>query len=146
MEFLAIILAAGKGSRLKSNLSKPLHEVAGYPLITWVSKAAHAAGASTQICVISPDEQQLYRELSRTVKTVTQDAPKGTGDAVRCCLPHIAKLPKDLPTNAANGSEILIINKDASAVSLLKKILINKIEIKTYVAPVNLLSSDGRVT
>ena len=58
----------------------------------------------------------------------------------------IEKLPKDLPTNAANGSEILIINKDARAISLLKKILINKIEIKTYVAPVNLLSSDGRVT
>ena len=97
MEFFAIILAAGKGSRLKSNLSKPLHEVAGYPLITWVSKTAQAAGASTQICVISPDEQQLYRELSHTIKTVTQDAPKGTGDAVRCCLPHIEKLPKDCP-------------------------------------------------
>ncbi len=58
----------------------------------------------------------------------------------------ILKLPKDLPTNAANGSERLIINNDAMAVSLLKKILINKIETKTYVAPVNLLSSDGRVT
>ena len=97
MEFLAIILAAGKGSRLKSNLSKPLHEVAGYPLITWVSKAAQAAGASAQICVISPDEQQLYSELSNTMKTVTQDLPRGTGDAVRCCLPHIEKLPKDCP-------------------------------------------------
>ena len=97
MEFLAIILAAGKGSRLKSNLSKPLHEVAGYPLITWVSKAAHAAGASAQICVISPDEEQLYSELSNTMKTVTQDVPRGTGDAVRCCLPHIEKLPKDCP-------------------------------------------------
>ena len=98
MEFLAIILAAGKGSRLKSNLSKPLHEVAGYPLITWVSKAAHAAGASAQICVISPDEEQLYSELSNTMKTVTQDVPRGTGDAVRCCLPHIEKLPEDCPT------------------------------------------------
>ena len=97
MEFLAIILAAGKGSRLKSSLSKPLHEVAGYPLITWVSKAAHAAGASKQICVISPNEQQLYREFSHTMKTVTQDAPKGTGDAVRCCLPQIETLPKDYP-------------------------------------------------
>ena len=97
MEFLAIILAAGKGSRLKSNLSKPLHEVAGYPLITWVSKAAHAAGASNQICVISPDEQQLHRELSHTMRTVVQVVPKGTGDAVRCCLPHIEKLPKDCP-------------------------------------------------
>ena len=97
MEFLAIILAAGKGSRLKSNLPKPLHEVAGYTLIAWVSKAAHAAGASAQICVISPDQEQLYSELSNTTKTVTQDVPKGTGDAVRCCLPHIEKLPKDCP-------------------------------------------------
>ena len=97
MKFLAIILAAGKGSRLKSNLSKPLHEVAGYPLITWVSKAAQAAGASTQICVVPPDELQLYSKLPHTMKTVTQDAPKGTGDAVTCCLPQIEKLPRDCP-------------------------------------------------
>ena len=97
MEFLAIILAAGKGSRLKSNLAKPLHEVAGHPLISWVSVAAKTAGASAQICVISPDDQQLHRELPNTMKTVIQDSPKGTGDAVRCCLPHIKQLPEDWP-------------------------------------------------
>ena len=45
MEFLAIILAAGKGSRLKSNVAKPLHKVAGSAMISWVSAAAEAAGA-----------------------------------------------------------------------------------------------------
>ena len=97
MEFLAIILAAGKGSRLKSNLAKPLHKVAGHPLISWVSAAANTAGASAQICVVSPDDQQLCSELPNTIKTVIQDTPKGTGDAVRCCLPNISQLPKDSP-------------------------------------------------
>ena len=97
MEFLAIILAAGKGSRLKSKLAKPLHKVAGRPLISWVSAAANTAGATSQVCVVSPDDQQLCRQLPKTIKTVIQDLPKGTGDAVRCCLPHINQLPKDWP-------------------------------------------------
>ena len=97
MEYLAIILAAGKGSRLKSKLAKPLHKVAGRSLISWVSAAANTAGATSQVCVVSPDDQQLCRELPKTIKTVIQDLPKGTGDAVRCCLPHINQLPKDWP-------------------------------------------------
>jgi len=135
MEFLAIILAAGKGSRLKSNLSKPLHEVAGYPLITWVSKAASAAGASTQICVTSPDEQQLYTGLPFTMKTVIQDAPKGTGDAVRCCLPHIEKLPKDSP--------ILILYADTPLIQAdtLRK-LANKIEAGADICVVGFTADD----
>ena len=97
MEFLAIILAAGKGSRLKSHLAKPLHEVAGSALITWVGAAAETAGASAQICIIACDGQQLTRQLPSTAETVIQDPPKGTGDAVRCCLPQIEQLPKDWP-------------------------------------------------
>ena len=135
MEFLAIILAAGKGSRLKSNLSKPLHEVAGYPLITWVSKAAHAAGASAQICVISPDEEQLYSELSNTMKTVTQDVPRGTGDAVRCCLPHIEKLPKDCP--------ILILYADTPLIQAdTLRDLANRIEAGTDICLVGFTAND----
>ena len=135
MEFLAIILAAGKGSRLKSSLSKPLHEVAGYPLITWVSKAAHAAGASKQICVISPNEQQLYREFSHTMKTVTQDAPKGTGDAVRCCLPQIETLPKDYP--------ILILYADTPLIQAdTLRDLANRIEAGTDICLVGFTADD----
>ena len=135
MEFLAIILAAGKGSRLKSNLSKPLHEVAGYPLITWVCEAAHAAGASTQICVISPNEQQLYRELSHTMKTLTQDTPKGTGDGVRCCLPHIETLPNDCP--------ILILYADTPLIQAdTLRDLANRIEAGTDICLVGFTADD----
>ena len=135
MKFLAIILAAGKGSRLKSNLSKPFHEVAGNPLITWVSKAAKMAGASAQICVIAPDDQQLYRELPYTMRTVIQRSPKGTGDAVRCCLPHIEKLPKDWP--------ILILYADTpliKAKTLLE--LANRIEAGTDICLVGFNADD----
>lgn len=135
MEFLAIILAAGKGSRLKSNLSKPLHEVAGYPLITWVSKAAHAAGASAQICVTSPDEEQLYSELSNIMKTVTQDVPRGTGDAVRCCLPHIEQLPKDCP--------ILILYADTPLIQAdTLRVLANRINAGTDICLVGFNADD----
>ena len=121
MEFLAIILAAGKGSRLKSNLAKPLHKVAGLPLISWVSAAANTAGASSQVCVVSPDDQQLCRELPKTVKTVIQDTPKGTGDAVRCCLQHINQLP--------NGWPILILYADTPLIQAVTlRELANRIE------------------
>ena len=97
MEFLAIILAAGKGSRLKSNLAKPLHKVAGTALISWVSAAAETAGASAQICVTSANNQVASNLLPSSSETVIQDPPKGTGDAVKCCLPQLKKLPKDFP-------------------------------------------------
>ena len=97
MEFLAIILAAGKGSRLKSNVAKPLHKVAGSAMINWVSAAAEAAGATAQICVAAADGQEVSKQLPSNVKTVIQDPPKGTGDAIKCCLPQLKQLPRDFP-------------------------------------------------
>src|SRR3954454_17720746 len=41
---VAVILAAGKGTRMKSSLPKVLHEAAGRPLLAWVIDAARAAG------------------------------------------------------------------------------------------------------
>ena len=72
MEFLAIILAAGNGTRLKSNLAKPLHKVAGRTLIGWVSAAAETAGASAQICVTAPDDREINKQLPNTAETVIQ--------------------------------------------------------------------------
>ena len=124
MEFLAIILAAGKGTRLKSKVAKPLHEVAGRPLINWVSAAANSAGASAQICVIPPDSQQLEKCLPGTIKTVIQDPPKGTGDAVRLCLPQIEKLSKDMP--------VLILYADTPLIKAdTLRALVRKIETDT---------------
>ena len=46
MSFTVIILAAGKGSRMKSSTSKPLHKIAGCEMIEWVLEASRKAGAS----------------------------------------------------------------------------------------------------
>ena len=97
MEFSALILAAGKGTRLKSKLAKPLHEVAGKPLISWVCAAATTAGASQHICVISKDGEAVANLVSTTAEIVTQDPPLGTGHAVKCCLRQLQALPADRP-------------------------------------------------
>ena len=97
MEFSALILAAGKGTRLKSKLAKPLHEVAGKALISWVCEAATTAGASQHICVISHDGETVAKLVSTTAETVIQDPPLGTGDAVKCCLNQLQELPPDRP-------------------------------------------------
>ncbi len=97
MEFSALILAAGKGTRLKSKLAKPLHEVAGKALISWVCEAATTAGASQHICVISHDGEAVAKLVSTTAETVIQDPPLGTGDAVKCCLNQLQELPPDRP-------------------------------------------------
>lgn len=97
MEFSAIILAAGKGTRLKSKLAKPLHKVAGKALISWVCEAATSAGASQHICVVASDGEAVASLVSTTAETVIQNPPQGTGDAVKCCLSQLQALPPDRP-------------------------------------------------
>jgi len=82
----AIILAAGKGTRMGGDLPKVLHEVAGRPMVHWVIDAARAADATPIILVVG------YREdLVRTacadmdVAFVTQAEQLGTGHAVAVC-------------------------------------------------------------
>tara|TARA_X000000950_G_scaffold78135_1_gene98147 strand:+ start:275 stop:1591 length:1317 start_codon:yes stop_codon:yes gene_type:complete len=88
MSFTAIILAAGKGSRMKSSLSKPLHKVAGFEMISWVIDAARSAGAEPIIPVISDDTPDLASFLSG-YSIAIQKNQNGTADAVMAALPHI---------------------------------------------------------
>lgn len=83
-----IILAAGKGSRMKSSLPKVMHKIAGRPMINWVIGAAETLHPSEIVVVIGPDMQ----DLSQTVaphKAVVQETQMGTADAVKAALPHL---------------------------------------------------------
>ena len=91
MSFSAIILAAGKGTRLKSDLPKPLHKVAGMPLLGWVTGALNVAGADNIFTVISPDSPQIENWLSGS-PVVIQDLQNGTGHAALCCLDRLEAL------------------------------------------------------
>ena len=108
MSFTAIILAAGKGSRMKSSLSKPLHKVAGFEMISWVIDAARSAGAEPIIPVISDDTPDLASFLSGYCIAI-QKNQNGTADAVMAALPHIKN--KDQPILVLYA-DTPFINKD----------------------------------
>ncbi len=84
MEFASIILAAGKGSRMKSDLPKVMHEVGHAPMIDHVLKSAAEAGAARQIVVVGFGGETVAAHVEGRAETVKQPALNGTGGAALC--------------------------------------------------------------
>ena len=61
---IAVVLAAGKGTRMGSDLPKVLHEAAGKPLVTWVLEALAAAGIHDRIVVVGYGAELVERALA----------------------------------------------------------------------------------
>jgi len=78
-----LILAAGKGTRMGSDLAKVLHRIHGRPLLDYVVEVAEAAG-SEEIVVIVGHQADLVREIfaGRNLAFVEQREQLGTGHAV----------------------------------------------------------------
>ncbi|HBJ35640.1 MAG TPA: glycosyl transferase family 2 [Planctomycetaceae bacterium] len=90
---LAIVLAAGKGTRMKSDLPKVLLPVCGRPMIHFVLDALQAAGFNEKVVVIGHRGDLVREELSQRPDPITfveQTQQLGTGHAVMQCLPHLA--------------------------------------------------------
>jgi bifunctional UDP-N-acetylglucosamine pyrophosphorylase / glucosamine-1-phosphate N-acetyltransferase len=83
-----LILAAGEGTRMKSDLPKALHPLCGRPMIEWPIAAAREAGAGRVVVVDGP-KRQLADALPDGVEVAIQEQPNGTGDAVRSAADHI---------------------------------------------------------
>ena len=81
MQITAIILAAGKGTRMKSALPKPLHQVGGRAMLAWSIDAARASGADTIITVLGPDSTDMQNWLDGQPFAIQQEQ-LGTGSAV----------------------------------------------------------------
>ena len=81
MSFTAIILAAGKGTRMKSALPKPLHRVGGHAMLAWSIDAARAAGADRIVTVLSPGSDDIQSWLDGAPYAI-QEEQLGTGNAV----------------------------------------------------------------
>ena len=103
-ELAAIILAAGKGTRMGGDLPKVLHEVAGRPMVHWVIDAVRAAGASPILLVVGYRED-LVRDACRDldVTFVTQGEQKGTGHAVHVCADALEDFTGDAFVLAGDG-------------------------------------------
>jgi len=83
-----LILAAGEGTRMKSETPKVLHPICGRSMIGWPIRAAQQAGAG-RIVVVDGPKRRLADELPDGVEVAVQEEPNGTGDAVRSAAEHI---------------------------------------------------------
>jgi bifunctional UDP-N-acetylglucosamine pyrophosphorylase/glucosamine-1-phosphate N-acetyltransferase len=78
----AVILAAGKGTRMKSDLPKVVHQIQGKPLVEYVIEASKEAGA-VEICVVVGYQADVVKEsIHHKVVYVNQYEQLGTGHAV----------------------------------------------------------------
>jgi bifunctional UDP-N-acetylglucosamine pyrophosphorylase/glucosamine-1-phosphate N-acetyltransferase len=87
---VAIILAAGQGTRMKSATPKVLHPIAGRPLVHYPIRAALDAGCGEVVVVVGHGREQVEAYLKRAfgdrVKTTVQEEQRGTGHAAQVGL------------------------------------------------------------
>jgi bifunctional UDP-N-acetylglucosamine pyrophosphorylase/glucosamine-1-phosphate N-acetyltransferase len=103
--FAIAILAAGKGTRLKSKLPKVLHQIAGRPLLSHVIRAASAVVAPADIfCIIGHEAARVRAEIAPLgTQWVEQLEQRGTGHALMQCrqalaaYDHVLVLSGDVP-------------------------------------------------
>ena len=88
-DLTVLIMAAGHGTRMRSELPKVLHPVCGRPMVEWVIDAARSAGADRVVCVTRPGEGVAER-LNGTVEIAEQTQGEGTGAAVLAAREAIA--------------------------------------------------------
>jgi len=86
-DFAAIVLAAGHGTRMRSQTPKMLHTLLGRPMVSYPIDAALAAGAQHAVVVVGHGAQAVVAALSERfdarVTTAVQEKQLGTGDAAR---------------------------------------------------------------
>jgi bifunctional UDP-N-acetylglucosamine pyrophosphorylase/glucosamine-1-phosphate N-acetyltransferase len=111
---LVLIMAAGLGTRMKSDIPKVLHRVAGRPLLHWVVTSARNAGAGRVVAILGHKHEEVKAALDASfgagaVDVALQTEQRGTGHAVQCALPAIA--------NEADDRIVVILTGDAPLIA-----------------------------
>lgn len=88
-----VVLAAGEGTRMRSDLPKVLHPIAGRPIVEHAVRAAAGLEPDELVVVVGHGRDRVGAHLDvvadglgRTVKTAVQEEQRGTGHAVSCAL------------------------------------------------------------
>jgi len=89
---IAIVMAAGKGTRMKSELPKVLCEANGRPLVAYVIDALRAAGVAKMVVVVGYKAELVEKELAGddSIQFALQSEQLGTGHAVMMCREQLA--------------------------------------------------------
>lgn len=105
MSLTAIILAAGKSTRMKSKRSKVLHEVCGKPMLDFVLQACFGAGCHKVMVVVGHGKDEVIAEFGhdKRITWVEQTEQLGTGHAARMCEAHLKDFHGDVIMLAGDG-------------------------------------------
>ena len=90
-----VILAAGKGTRMKSDKPKVMHRLLGLPMINWLLETVDALDPEKVIVVVGEGMQDLI-EAVKPHDTVTQFTQDGTGSALKAALPKLEGFKGDV--------------------------------------------------
>ncbi len=108
---VAVVLAAGLGTRMRSRLPKVLHTLCGRPMLAYVIDAwestADGAAAGRPVIVYSPAVEAIAAVFAERGTLALQAEPRGTGDAVRAGLTAVP----------AEATEILVLSGDVPLVT-----------------------------
>jgi bifunctional UDP-N-acetylglucosamine pyrophosphorylase/glucosamine-1-phosphate N-acetyltransferase len=112
---VAIVLAAGLGTRMKSRMPKLLHPIMGRPMLAYVLDAARAATGERPLVVYSPATEAVRTAFADDADFALQDEPRGTGDAIRAALASVSD----------DVDEVLVVSGDVPRVApeLLEELL-----------------------
>src|SRR3954471_24431809 len=98
----AVVLAAGLGTRMRSETPKHLHPLLGRRLVDWVIEAARALGPDPLVVVTSPGTEDAFDGVGVAI----QEEPRGTGDAAAAARPALEGFDGD----------VLVVSGDAAAI------------------------------
>lgn len=128
----AVILAAGLGTRMRSQLPKELHPLCGLPMLHHVIRAAQSIDSAQLIVVLSPAKAALAESLPQGCQVAWQTEPLGTGHAAARALPllnssvdRVAILYGDHPLLTGDAvTRLVAASRDSGAlVALLTAVL-----------------------
>ena len=121
-ETIAIMLAAGKGTRMKSNKSKLVHKIYGKELVKRAVETTKKAGIDDVIAVVGYLKEQVQEVLGDSVKYAVQEEMKGTGHAVMQAAKYLE----------GKKGKVLVLNGDVPILrpETIEKLLNKSIENK----------------
>lgn len=123
-ETLAIVMAAGKGTRMKSKKSKLVHQIYGKELVKRAVENARKAGINDVITVVGYQKEQVQEVLGNTVKYAYQEEMLGTGHAVMQAKKYLK----------GKKGKVVILSGDVPILrpSTIKSLIEKSIERKEY--------------
>ena len=112
-----VILAAGKGTRMRSELPKVLIEISGKPLLSWILDALRGTKSyEAPIIVVNPDVKEVVRSCVGTEpQLIVQENPSGTASGVSICMDELKK--RGDPVLVLYGDHPFIKSKSLEAIA-----------------------------